>query len=74
MIIIGEKINGAIPSIKKAIAEQNGDRVFSLVQKIPHIIAVIPKDPAVIADGRNEKILCDIFSVDINSCESGTLY
>ena len=59
--------------IKKAIAEQNGDRIFPFLQKCAHVITIIPKDPAVIADGGNEKILRDIFSVDIDPCESGTL-
>jgi 5-methyltetrahydrofolate--homocysteine methyltransferase len=33
MIIIGEKINGSIPSMSKAIAERNGDYIRDLAQK-----------------------------------------
>ncbi len=33
MIIIGEKINGAIPSVGKAIEERNEDWIIDLVKK-----------------------------------------
>ena len=32
MIIIGEKINGAIPATAKAIAERNADYILNLVK------------------------------------------
>ena len=33
MIIIGEKINGSIPSVAKAIAEKNADWIRDLARK-----------------------------------------
>ena len=32
MIVIGEKINGAIPSVAKAIAERNADWIRNLAK------------------------------------------